>query len=973
MDESSFDEENMTLFIIQMQIIFETFSDKIDKLRRKQQGIDDDTETESTVSNNDNIFASHKRQKNEENEDKLLLTALNAIGSKGGFHFDNFHQAIKNNSLPRFNVSIKESTGKSLSNEEIKNIEAVIEFLKMKEKKFEILIFNFRKRSLQKPSAILFYRNFLNFFFLKTSQKEIFERFSTLLCTIATIQYDEQMIPLIDDKLMLAILHFILHGNIHYNNTEVTFLSTLQNYCDKVKIPFLITGRINMEYSFSRLPDSIFYQYQFMFNAIDSGPLSRHLIEKLLSGFKKIKEIHVPKFEIITASIKAKMKSIELQKEGIDQYQERMNRNSNNNNNNNNNDNNNDNVPTNTKEVITFKERRSISSKKEDIVLLDQKQSIIDAYKIWNPETTSYCFDNGIILDSKDKNEKPQKDWAKEISSSIQSRKEKRGSKENLFYSEKKNNSKSELYRFFIFNFETNQWKFDNDEFIRCLQEQRINITITRMPLISFLDSYEDDHIKIGSYFINGQFPDFNECKDSIFVYGFCEKSLSKLSFKLDSEDSDKVKPMFLFLHVPESRRNIPRIKSVITQIYSFLGIISDIKIIVMNKNHYLDQIKYMRQIDQIINNFHENIDYDEEKDDDDDDSFNGGDSGDENEDDESEEEESQNGLHNENYKKNFVEFIPKDFDDFGSIVLLNDPVFNSDENFDSIIEESPFFSNLKAQISDKCEMHFINVDNPDTYRSFLDNLGDAVIKTIFSATATKLIQKFLCSNMINQISKKYIQLKNSSQWTKELIQFLQQRYSSLGKDIKNPLSILFSMQEEIKNYIPNYDKEIYSECNNFISDMKKKYYNENRETIKTELKASSESNLMELQNRINKSMYWTMNQIEAIINGHVQFLKNEFLDIIKILYEEKIQYLIYSENVDILNSQIEEDRLKVHEIFKSFIEKINIKESIKEQNIQEGSLKTTNYTLKETENVREIKVTVQLSEDLKSVIEQDF
>lgn len=102
MDESSFDEENMTLFIIQMQIIFETFSDKIDKLRRKQQGIDDDTETESTVSNNDNIFASHKRQKNEENEDKLLLTALNAIGSKGGFHFDNFHQAIKNNSLPRF-------------------------------------------------------------------------------------------------------------------------------------------------------------------------------------------------------------------------------------------------------------------------------------------------------------------------------------------------------------------------------------------------------------------------------------------------------------------------------------------------------------------------------------------------------------------------------------------------------------------------------------------------------------------------------------------------------------------------------------------------------------------------------------------------------------------------------------------------------------------------------------------------------
>ena len=49
---------------------------------------------------------------------------------------------------------------------------------------------------------------------------------------------------------------------------------------------------------------------------------------------------------------------------------------------------------------------------------------------------------------------------------------------------------------------------------------------------------------------------------------------------------------------------------------------------------------------------------------------------------------------------------------------------------------------------------------------------------------------------------------------------------------------------------------------------------------------------------------------------------------------------MIYSENIVILNSQIEEDKLKVHKISKSFIEKINIKESIKEQNIQEGSLK---------------------------------
>lgn len=43
------------------------------------------------------------------------------------------------------------------------------------------------------------------------------------------------------------------------------------------------------------------------------------------------------------------------------------------------------------------------------------------------------------------------------------------------------------------------------------------------------------------------------------------------------------------------------------------------------------------------------------------------------------------------------------------------------------------------------------------------------------------------------------------------------------------------------------------------------------------------------------------------------------------------------------------------------------------EQDIKEDIQKGTNYAMKEIENLREIKVTVQVNQDLKSEIEQDF
>lgn len=123
----------------------------------------------------------------QEMRETVLLNTINALSSNMNVHFENFHQTIENDSIPKFvmNVLKIETIEKVYLNHkkifhgsmeltpiEKSNIDAVIEFLKTKEPKFEVLSFDFLNPYLVESSAILFYSTFLNFFFLKNSKKE---------------------------------------------------------------------------------------------------------------------------------------------------------------------------------------------------------------------------------------------------------------------------------------------------------------------------------------------------------------------------------------------------------------------------------------------------------------------------------------------------------------------------------------------------------------------------------------------------------------------------------------------------------------------------------------------------------------------------------------------------------------------------------------------------------------------------------
>ena len=123
----------------------------------------------------------------------------------------------------------------------------------------------------------------------------------------------------------------------------------------------------------------------------------------------------------------------------------------------------------------------------------------------------------------------------------------------------------------------------------------------------------------------------------------------------------------------------------------------------------------------------------------------------------------------------------------------------------------------------------------------------------------------------------------------------------------------------------------------------------------------------------MNQKYYWTKEQMGLMKIAHQKFLEEEFYNIIKIISFGKELDMIYADNIEILDKQKINDNSIIDKIFKPFVEIIEIKNKSKEKDFKESIESGTNYVMKETEHLREIKVTVHLNKDLTSEIKQDF
>ena len=146
-----------------------------------------------------------------------------------------------------------------------------------------------------------------------------------------------------------------------------------------------------------------------------------------------------------------------------------------------------------------------------------------------------------------------------------------------------------------------------------------------------------------------------------------------------------------------------------------------------------------------------------------------------------------------------------------------------------------------------------------------------------------------------------------------------------------------------------------------------------NRKEIAIELAISADYDISLIFGLLENEDFYTNEQLNSMRKNHEFFLKNEYYDIVKLTSIESMFDLVFEDNFDLVSLQIDNDREKLNNRFKYLIDTLQKMKTVNESSAQENAKKNTNYMLKETENLREIKVAVQIKKDLTSIIEQDF
>lgn len=963
-----------------------------------------------------------------------ILKTINSIGSKGGFHFKNFFDAVKNDSLPNFvmfflniqsieNVKLSNSSSisknqiyENLTDQQIKNIDAVIKFLEQKCKKFEILLFDFTSKENIRISSLLFYKTFLDFFFIKQNKKDMYQRCLRIKNTIDIKDADdesEDFKELKNWELYISLIQFLITGNLHIvfnsKNTEIN-QNVAESFFETAKIPFIIND--NMIENINTKSSLFFYQLQFIFDAIDLSRKSHHVVEALLDIIYVLKRMKPPNIKNLVSSINAKRESFKLQSERKDNYlkrnsfsykeekseiQKKI-----------------------TKEISKisrYKERVDLSTTqqfeniektndeaelqtnknpKRENLNVDEIRNKFDSFNAFlNKPNPNIGYDNGILfnkLQSQEQKTKAHTEWINEmeilkkntsqrISQSFHSQ-NKNENRSFSFIKTASSNLEAKLYKLFYYDVSNNQWCFNYEDFELFSKDKNININNSRTPLVLFLNSDVNDIIDICSNLIKNLYPNLS-LEEDIFVYALCDKSLAMLNYVIDFTDTLKasIKPIFLLLHIPKKKENLSNIQTIIVQIYSFLSSVCNLQVVVLNKKHYLDQINLLKTISKINENLSKSLNNKDKSNSDHSSSSDSSEDDDDIENNDFEEDEWENineidSFHkiifqNQRKIENINEFNYK----LSKIILLvKDETIKLDEKIEMNLSKSTFFKTILVQIHRLGKINFIDPKNTNSYKSFLTSMNDFIIGDFSSYEEIKNNFIYIKYFMINSL---YIHLKSLDQesFITELKKIISERYEMIksSSTAKSLVNIMGELQEEFSLVPPSYDDNFLSQCYSVINEMIREENMANKDKIQNELKISADSHLNYLKDSMNQKYYWTKEQMGLMKIAHQKFLEEEFYSIIKIISFGKELDMIYANNIEILDKQKINDNSIIDKIFKPFVEIIEIKNKSKEKDFKESIESGTNYVMKETEHLREIKVTVHLNKDLTSEIKQDF
>ncbi|KAK8844207.1 hypothetical protein M9Y10_024413 [Tritrichomonas musculus] len=950
--------------------------------------------------------------------EEALLNTINGIGIKIESHFDNISDIVQKKNMIKiisfFFRSILRFYHKiCLPNNSYDNL---IKLLSTVDPIFDLKLFNFKNPKYLVSSAISFYRLFLNRFFLKQSREKLFERCSTILFSLTKPGdffykeihknkknfFNDRNI-LFQWETYLALVYFIHNRKIHFKFKNIKFC---ENYFTKEKIPQIINKNYLKSCNFHE-QDALFYQLQFIFDALDNKKFVYRFHECILKTIRKLKQAKVPDFKTLTSNIRAKNISLIIQ---IKKYSKI----SNNNNNNNNNKEDNKEEENNQKPIIqnindlnilkkisppnpnSFDQRQLEKTKKVNEIKKQKNKNhssinLESPESFWNPIDNYFAIDNGVLFKKAEQNQFQQQQLIDDISNYENKIKRITIDESNLFSTVPIRDNKTHLFKFFYYNEQSHKWEMDStliSNFI--IQNKHLNSLNTKVPLIFFSNSYENDLITLNSKLLLSLYPDLDD--NDIYVYALCDKSLSLLEYNINiQEETMNIKPIFLLLHVPKSKQHIENIKMIVFKIYYFLSIVCDVEIVILNKEHYADQINLIKSMQNIKRSYKEasqkrierkeliikrnssqemkldkgsfslSSSYVDFSDDDDDYGY------------------SDDDIDN---NKSFANFDVNSMN--GALELINLNLFVkkskhiiliNDESIDGDITEvnnNKFFKSIQEQIkAETCSINYINVNKAVTYRLFLKSLKEFVIDV--KNESEDVIKNFDIFP-ITEINSKYINLKSKNEWENELKNIIYDRfkqYKDANLDESNDFILISKLNSEITKMNPSIDYIFLQKCNTFLDKIRNDLAQLNNDVFISELSISSNNNLNYLKQIINSHPYWQDEKKDFIYKSHENFLNNEFFSIIKAFYPKKDYSLIIDLNLSILENQVKKDRKAILKLFREVENKLKPPQD-QAVDLFDEMKKGTNYSIRETERVREIKVIAKAGH-LKEVIPQDF
>lgn len=936
-------------------------------------------------------------------ESGLLKTINGIVYEKKKWHFYKITDVVDEQYFPFFvNLFFNDPELQAIAEKQSNDYEhekrtSTIEFLKNKIDKIKCSCYYFDDQFSLENSAISLCSTLIDHAFIKAPKREMIERCDRLIGSkmkVETLNDFKNLSPI------LYLLHFIIYKNLDIPEQSSSFsenYNTIYKYCVKLKIPFVFECDSDPENE-----NAFIYQLQFIYNVIDNS-LALKFIDEVKKFKAKIQKVHVPAFSKLADSIRAKSLFLKLQSgKSSDNFNiERQTIAS---------------VPKPTLftercqfEIINLDlnaENLNLNDNIEGATEIDFSQYEENPNLFWNKVSDSnFSYLNGILAGNENEENTQFKDvWNKEIKK--YPKVEEEGSSSPRI---KRYGFDTKLVKYAYYSEKLGQWRRKNIHTF--FTNRQIAQAYSKTPLFLFVDSDESSVISIMSKFIIGQYPNLNifpteeeECNtEEIFVYLLSEKNLQMLLALYKQEFKSyglDVRPIFAMVHVPDSKKDLPNLKSILMTIYAKLYSIAQFSIVVLDKEHVSDQLQFIQDIEKLSMELEEpEPDYSSTKD------YN---------------------YTLKNKHKLSSNKPPK------NILLLNEQSLPLHESQLQILNKSPLLTMIQSKLNNIAFSSFINIDNIESYRVFLVKMREFIQQTDMPFPTTDdviLDDKFMKEHSDNYIDAQ-IRLKKDpfrkSLSSKEKLQIIQSSQESLQRDftliktkiVKN-LTINTTVNKLNDLRFPKYQSQryihVYLQIESFddilnqrISQYKRtkigdseslellgneimEYFpNEVRfreaftsfkyqilskgnniaQFVRKELKQTTDEHIQYLKYRVEQKVYWSNIEIQMFSHLHMKLLNDEFYSIIVNKHLASYADEVFGE---ILQAQKNIDKERINDIFQQYYAKIEQRKITTLRSMKDEMKTSMQYVLKERESIKELKVALEVGQKLETEIEQDF